>query len=441
MLSPERPTIVDFLENAMSASTEEISRVVRATPELAVRRMDETYALLEDTWIDSELEEQRASELRGELWPVLPSMSVDVVGLARAKRQDQPQLGRSSASRKTKVITQSLLLYAHGIHMPNPLLVQRTDLTPKARFLNAVADICVLAPLIRGGVARIHKPLADPLSMVTDEVRDKMDDWGGRLGRAMRAYEGHRQVLHQGLLRQGGDALLSRALANILDFSHRGEEIRGSLLFPTEYDSATLSMIAEEFGAVPGSQRPETIRLNQLVRLSLPGLNALELRDMVNIRSDDSFGVFRADIADAMTNADSDIERGALDLATRTIAEHMDAGLAKLNTTTRAGLLKETTIPDLIGWGVGAASAVSLAGWQGFVATLFGKAAADLVMQRPTVGQRALSSHYVELGTSSLNFQKGGTFVAPAETDLREMHTDRSEARRRLLQRLREDAD
>ena len=109
------------------------------------------------------------------------------------------------------------------------------------------------------------------------------------------------------------------------------------------------------------------------MRLSLPGLSELELRDMVNIRSDESFGVFRSDIAAAMTDADADIERGALDMAIRTVAEHMDAGSAKLNATTKKGLLKEATVPDLVGWGVGAAAATSVEGWKGFVATLLGK--------------------------------------------------------------------
>jgi hypothetical protein len=435
MLPSNGPTVVDFLENAMGASTVELLRVIRATPELALRQLDTVYALLQDTWIDADLQEQRTHEKWGELWPVLPSVSVDVVALARAFRTDQQRLGSSSASRKTKIVTQSLLLYAHGTHMPNPLLVERPDLTPEARFLTAVTDICVLAPLIRGGISRVHKPLPDPLSLVSEDARDRMDDWGARLGRAIRGFEGHRQVLQQGLLRKAGDALLSRALANILDFNHRDAQVKGSLLFPTEYDGATLSMIASELGGVPGSEHPENIRLNQLIRLSLPGLSGLELRDMVNIRSDESFGVFRSDIADAMTDANGDIERGALDM----VAEHMDAGLAKLNATTRTGALRDATVPDLVGWGVGAAAATSIAGWQGFVAALLGKAAAEVFMQRPTTGQRALRSHYVELGTGSLKLEKGWTFTAPETTDLREMHTSRSEGRRRILQRLRED--
>lgn len=422
----------------MSGSTEEILRVVRATPELALRQLDEVYALLEDTWSDTHLQDQRADEGQGELWPVLPSVSADVVELARAMRTEQTRLGRSSASRKTKLVVQSLLLYAHGTHMPNPLSAERVDLTPEARFLTAVTDICVLAPLIRAGVIRVHMPLPDPLKIVTEDVQQLLDDWGARLGRAIRAFEGHRQVLHQGLLRKAGDALLSRALANIVDFSHREAKPMGSLLFPTEYDRATLSMIASEFGGSPDAATPETIRLSQLARLSLPGLDALDLREMVNIRSDESFGVFRSDIANAMTDADADIERGAFDAAVRKVAEHMDAGVAKLNATTRRGVLRDATVPDLVGWGVGAAAATSIAGWKGLVATLLGKAAAEFVMQRPTAGQQALRSHYVELGTRSLKLGAAMTFSAPAETDLSEMHTDRSEARRQLLQRLRE---
>ena len=124
-------------------------------------------------------------------------------------------------------------------------------------------------------------------------------------------------------------------------------------------------------------------------------------------------------------------------MAIRTVAEHMDLGLTRLNASTKKGLLQEATVPDLVGWGVGAAVATSVAGWKGFVATLLGKAAAEIALQRPTAGQRALRSHYVELGTGSLKLQKGGTFTAPETTDLREMHIDRSEARRKLLERLR----
>jgi hypothetical protein len=440
MRTTSAPTVVDFLENAMAASTVDIQAMIRATPELVLRRLDEVQALLEDTWVDPDLHEQRSHEKRGELWPVLPSVSVDVIGLARALRADQPKLGRSSASRRTKIVAQSLLLYAHGTHMPNPLLAKREDLTSEARFLTAVSDICVLAPLIRGGVMRVHKPLDDPLALVPEDLRDRMDDWGARLGIAIRAFEGHRQILHQGLLRKAGDALLSRALGNILDLNHREAKVTGSLLFPTEYDRATLSMLAGELGVCAESEHPELIRLNQLVRLSLPGLSAVELRDMVNIRSDESFGVFRSDVADAMTVADADIERGAMDMAIRVVAEHMDAGLARLNATTSRGLLKEATVPNVVGWGVGAAAAMSVAGWQGFVATLLGRTAAKVALDRPTSGQRALRSHYVELGSGSLKFGENGEFSAPETTDLREMHTDRSDARRKILGRLRKDS-
>jgi hypothetical protein len=422
----------------MGAPTDELLRMIRATPELALRHLDDVYSLLEETWFDPDLQEQRTHEKHGELWPVLPSVSVDVVGLARALRNDRPRLGRSSDSRRTKIVTQSLLLYAHGTHMPNPLLVDRPDLTPEARFLNAVSDICLLAPLIRGDVTRVHKPLPDPLTLLPPDVRDQMEEWGARLGLAMRSFEGHRQVLHQGLLRQAGDALLSRALANIADFSHRDERVKGSLLFPTEYDSATLSMIAKKFGGASRDDDPDTIRFNRLVRLSLPGLNVLSVRKMVDIRSDESFGMFRSDVANAMTDADEDIQRGSMDKAIRTVAEHMDAGVARLNATTAKGFLKNATVPDLVGWGVGAAAATSVEGWKGLVATVLGKTAAQAFMQQSTAGQQALRSHYVELGTGSLRLEKGEKFTVPEETDLGEMHTARSEGRRNLLRRLRE---
>jgi len=431
------PTIVDFLENATGESTDELLRMIRATPELVLRQRDNVYALLEDTWVDVDLEDQRSAEAPGELWPVMPSVSVDVVELARALTTDQPRLGKSSESRKTRIVTQSLLLYAHGTHMPNPLLVERADIAPEAKFLGAVSDISVLAPLIRSGITRVHRPLPDPLASASDDVRGRLEDWGARLGLAMRAFEGHRQVLHQGLLRRAGDGLLSRALANIFDLGQRDATVRGSLLFPTEYDSATFSMLAAEFGEELKPDEPEALRLNQLMRLSLPGLAALDLGDMVSIRSDESFGVFRSDVAGAMNVADAEIGRGDLDSAVRTVAEHMDAGLARLNSTTSRGILKEATVPDLIGWGVGAAAATSVAGWHGLVATLLGKTVAELVLQRTTEGREALRSHYVELGTRSLKLEGGRTFVAPETTDL-EMHTSRSETRRKLFQRLRE---
>ena len=70
----------------MGMSTDELLRMIRATPELALRQLDEVYALLEDTWIDADLQEQRSHEKQGELWPILPSVSVDVVGLAECPK-------------------------------------------------------------------------------------------------------------------------------------------------------------------------------------------------------------------------------------------------------------------------------------------------------------------------------------------------------------------
>jgi hypothetical protein len=70
----------------------------------------------------------------------------------------------------------------------------------------------------------------------------------------------------------------------------------------------------------------------------------LKLRDMVAIRDDDSFGVFRSDMNTALVDADTDVRSGRIDMARRVVGEHMDAGLPKLNASTRRGIIGDATL-------------------------------------------------------------------------------------------------
>ena len=399
------PSLVDFVENAMESGVDEIDNLLRVSPDSVLARRAEVLGLLSDTWTGPPLPEQRAAEGLGELWPVLPRSAPDVLSLARSVFDSDARLGtprRAAAVAQRHV--QSLLLYAHGVHLPNPLRLSEAVEDDGREFLRGLGQICSLAPLIRGGVVQIFEPEPAPAIPVRGEQGEVLDQLAAHIGLALMSYEGNRQM-HQGYLRKAADVLVERAVEHLLDLTQRSDNDRGSMLLPTIYDkpavAALLGAMSEYLDVVPTEEDPRAIRLDQLAQLQLPGLLNLDLRHMASIRDDDSFGIFRTDIAAALIDADADLRKGRLDTARLTVGEHMDAGLARLRAGTRSGVLKDALLGRAVGWGVGAALAASLAGLQGLLTGMLG-GAVDLSRKWPTDAERALRAHYVELGTVSL---------------------------------------
>ena len=394
-------SFVGFIENAFGADVGELTNLIGRNPDVVLQQRETVLGLLDETWAGPELSENRESERAGELWPVLPEAAPDVVGLARRVYRGSTRFGTATrAAEASRRDIQSLLLYAHGLHMPNPFRRMAVGAPDDQAFLGTVGIVCAIAPLVEGGVIRVHEPIDRPSLHLTETVRGALDDLAGHVGLALMSYEGNRQM-QQDFLRQAADVLMQRALEHLMDLGGRDEAHEGTLLLPTPYDAPALQAVATVLGRLAPNEDDHRLRLNRLVDLSLPGLDSLDLTDMVAIRGDESFGVFRADISAALIDVDDDVRHGRLDSAQRTVAEHMDAGLARLSARTRKGILGDSLIGGLVGWGLGAAVASSLAGFKGFLASLAGRAVSDAWRKWPSQGQRALRSHYVELGTSS----------------------------------------
>jgi hypothetical protein len=401
----EGPSLVDFVENAFESDVDELYRLLKVNPHVVLARRQEVLGLMSDTWAGPALSEQRSAEGLGELWPVLPRSAPDVVALARSVFDSDARLGtprRAAAAAQRHV--QSLLLYAHGVHLPNPLRLSEAVADDGREFLRALSQLCSLAPLIRAGVVRVFEPEPAPRLPVEGERGEALDQLAAHIGLALMSYEGNRQM-HRGYLRKAADVLVERAVEHLLDLMQRSTNDRGSLLLPTIYDkpavAALLGVTSEHVDALPNDEDAHRVRLDQLAQLQLPGLVNLDLRHMASIRDDNSFGVFRSDMATALIDADADLRKGRLDAARLTVGEHMDAGLARFHAGTRSGVLKDALLGRAVGWGVGAALAASLAGLQGFLMGLLG-GAIDLSRKWPTDAERALRAHFVELGATSL---------------------------------------
>jgi hypothetical protein len=401
------PTVVDFVENALAASTDEILQRIRTSPEAVLERRDDVLTLVEETWIDPSLSAQRQHEQSGELWPILPRYSPDVLSLARSQARTRARYGASrKAAESSRRDIQSLLLYAHGLHLPDPLTNATLLSSDTSEFLRALSQICLLAPLVSAGVVRVFDPGPPPALDLPQDRGAALEEMAATIGLALRSYEGM-TGMNQGALRRAADVLIERSLDHLVQFADRSDAEHGSVLFSTPYDGPTINamlhLLADDLG-IEGSVRRDTqqLRLDRLVDLRLPGLDDLDLRHMVSIRDDTSFGVFRSDMAAALRDAEGAVKDDELGTARRIVGEHMDAGLAKLTAGTRRGVLGDATLGDAIGWGLGAAVAASLAGLVGAIALLLGKTASDVARKWPSPGQRALRAHYIELGTESL---------------------------------------
>lgn len=397
-------SIVDFTENAFGSSLDEIAKAVRHRPDELLRRKETVLGLLEDAWLPQPLFQSREVEKPGEVWPVLPRSAPDPLDAVNLRLIHSSTYGTSARSANaSQRDIQSLLLYAHGVHLPNPY--RYVDDNESSAFLRAVAQICVLGPLIQGGVVRIFDPGDGVQDKLSNDQRDAVEALAAHIGLALMSYESAR--LNQGSLKMAADILVARAFDHMDQLAASSDLRPGSLLLPTAYDGpamnavvAILNNLGLEYSEVQPSKHQ--LRLSQLVRMQLPGLANLDLRDMVHVRDDSSFGVFRTSMAAALADVETDVSEGRIEAARRTVGEHMDAGLAQLRVDTKKGVLGDATIGDAIGWGLGAAVAGSIAGWLGALSALVGGAGTELVRKSPSKAQQALRSHYVELGTASL---------------------------------------
>ncbi|WP_326957537.1 hypothetical protein [Amycolatopsis sp. NBC_01286] len=382
--------LVDFIENVFGSSCAELGRRIAEHPHHVLFRKATFYEQMGETWLGDRLGELRAMQRPGQLWPISGNGASDPIEAARlAERRSAVRVGDPAAIADSyRRENQSLLLYAHGILIRNPLTAKLAD----ADFLAALAYVCAIEPLVRAQIVRVFEPEPDLWALLAESevlaeiislVGDGIYEHSGERSRSQRAAK---MVVRRLLESQfPGDADLTMP---------PGER---TLYFQGRYDAAALDAIMSRVPKASGLPNAADSRLDQLVTLDLPGLDDITLTDMVHIRKDSSFSIFRDDIRSSLLDADDHLHSGDLRGARAVVAEHMEASLAQLGVSTRRGILGNAVVGDAFGWALGAVAAWSIAGLPGALATLAGKGVTELVRLRPSQSERALKAHYVAL--------------------------------------------
>jgi hypothetical protein len=405
--------LIDFVENTLDASADQIKRKIERSPGEILARKNYVLDALNEVWAPRGIAEL-SSIHAGELRPVFSGTIESVAGRAVSRELIPGRSGTQAQAMRRRIELQTLLLYAHSVAVQNPLS-GRLRLSTEAftdddsirlikepcgdrEFLVGVYAICDTAALARKGILQYFD-----LSPLPTGRTYRFNSLISRLGRNL-WLDYSINVLDQSRLYQSALAIFEQALFQALTAPLGSINNTVSLLIPTDLNENTFLEITRALSAsldicFPASfaSGRDTSTLQQLCRLSLPGVEDIKLRDVAAIREDDAFAGFRLDLRAATNDADEDLNEGRLEAAQQLVGDHMQQALAQLDIRTRRGVLSDAITGDLVGWGFGAAAAAAIAGWQGMAATLLGKGAAELVRASPSKGMRARRSHYVAL--------------------------------------------
>jgi hypothetical protein len=385
--------LVDFVENVFGVSCAELGKRIAEHPHHVLFHKASFYERMGESWLGDRLGELHAAQRPGQLWPIAGNGVSDPIEAARlAERRSAVRVGNPAAIADVyRRENQSLLLYAHGILVRNPLAAKLAD----ADFLAGLAYVCAIEPLVTAQVVRVFEPEPDLWSLlagsevlaeIVSRVRDGIYEHSGE---ARRSHEAAKIVVRR---------LFESQFPGETDPAAPPAE--RTLHFQGRYDAAALDAIMRGLPDTSGLPNAADSRLEQLVTLDLPGLDDVSLTDMVHIREDSSFAVFRNDIQSSLLDADDHLRDGDLRGARAAVAEHMGASLAQLGVSTQRGVLANALVGDAFGWALGAVAAWSIAGLPGALATLAGKGVAELVRLRPSRSERVLKAHYVALSKS-----------------------------------------
>ena len=407
--------MASFIENFFARSSEEVVVAVSADPTSLLKRKREFLELL----TTQDLSGDPPPLAPGELRPVVSNRISDLAaGGIRLSPDVTSAALRDGDARGFTLDVRSLLLYAHSVAVPNPfqasLAIQGSLSQPRVFVQNDMSDreflfglemLGQLAPLVQNSVVLLieskiqetYEPSA--LNTLIAElipeiamrlVNQGIFSWSDQTDLNLRA-----RTLAERFLRQ--DIYLSAEA-----------ETRLTRLLSCRAEAAALPALST---IRPDADRPGASRdpwlIDELVRLQLQGAGRIRLTDMVSIRDDDCFTVFRKDMAAAVhESAASD----AQDLASQqvVVADEMRAAARRLQLETRRSTFLSATLGDAVSWAVGAIVGGALAGWTGALGGLAAKGAVDLIRKGPNRAERAMHAHYIELSKPPAEPTKSG---------------------------------
>lgn len=384
-------TIVDFVENALGASATELLDLASDRPTVLVDERESFYAAMETTWAPTELGAVAPAE-GAELRPIYGRGLLTVQGALSSYYENTPQ--HAALAREIK----ALLLYAHATVVLNPLspwfAIEQKRVVTESRpdglhFVRAVRAIAELAPLIRAGTVVIAEP--PEMAWRNDiDVRDAL----ARVARET-SKQNDRPADQWNTYAEAQDTFMRLLACSTIDPADQGSGLAVALGEDGSALSDFIRLIAASMA--PGQQLPsEDARLASLMELSLPGVDGLTPREMLDVRHDNKFLTFRSDMRAALAEADISLRNGELESARREVREHMLARAAELAQARARTKLWNATSTGAIGWAVGA-SLTSLAGWKSALLSLVARSAYDTARARPSHASRALLQHYVAL--------------------------------------------
>jgi hypothetical protein len=195
-------------------------------------------------------------------------------------------------------------------------------------------------------------------------------------------------------------ALLRRAKAQVALLAKYG--LRGGFFCAGELDRIACEALIWEMINI-GSINPsfvlpvdggESGRLQELLRVQLPGVGRVAVPEMSRLRTDEKIHEFRRAMRSAL---DASAEEPDLHAARRVCAEEVGGALRDLSATSFGARLKGASRGDLAGVAMGALAGWSVEGWRGSLAGVAASATLEAFATRPTRGEKALRHHYTQL--------------------------------------------
>jgi hypothetical protein len=283
------------------------------------------------------------------------------------------------------------LLYAHSVVLDCQIpeqVVGNFSVEAAADWLEIVAEF---APLIRKGIVLVT-PIPNMTAMPLWQMQMKM---GFSVGLPSSQHRSRIDDLW-------GDVLpvVTRNWAAMQAARFTQLKGRSALCFPPDegwnLEERTLKELEKQIGRRNASATyptTDSVLLNRIGNLSLPGLGEIRLRDIIKVREDDAFTEFRVALRSALSNSID--TSGSVD--EQLFRESMVAEVKRLERATKRPAIAEITLPKIVNWSLAALAGWSIAGWYGAMAGVVGETAVEYGLSRPPASDRALFAHYVAM--------------------------------------------
>lgn len=400
-MTQPRVTLVDFVENYFGESADALLQDLSRHGASTFADPLDFLSLLEEQRPEGTAPELRAGELR----PIVSHSLSDIASGGIRLDVDEVHAQDVNASSSVALDVRSLLLYAHTVTIADPFasplrLVGRAGTTSLISERNGAAQvrmgveiICRLAPLIRRDVVFIGPPVEPPTPEDAARAEATLRELIPRI--AAKLVRGSSLAFSD----QSDLFLRCRTIAerflrqeDILQAMSPGTATR---LIGSAAEAAALPDLDELRPGIVG--RADAWTLSELMRLRLQGAGRIRLADMLSIRDDDAFTVFRDDMASAVASSSGRAADGDMIDQANIIADEMRGAAERLHLETRRSVVLSATLGDGVAWAVGAAIGGTVDGWRGAAIGVAASGATDLLRQGPAQSARAMRRHYVEL--------------------------------------------